>query len=800
MPPATVGSSDIGFDFSTTIPYGYPNRYSLYIRTKDAVMPLVEREYTDNILNHRVKKSKNRMSDAQFRLFDIQQDDRDNYVKEGNIFLFFAENKLILKGIITRVEYDSNNYANVFGNGMEQRLVERTTDRVTYQYTNQPTNKIISDLNDATINISLPDATYPLISFRAENESRLKGIANIAKEMNYDWQVIQGDNPYTEDILLFKSSIGNSNVYTFNISGASQNLEISNTQKDMEQMTNDAVCLGYGDGINQLRTNNFHATTVRTTLNESAGFLNTTATTIVVANSSGFPAPSGSFWIGAEKVSYTGNDAATTFTGCTRWAAGSLAGVTDTNERYQHNNGVEVYDAQYTPTAPQAGSSIKTNGRKQQIISDRTIIDRDALDRVAQNIIADKLNPITRIITKPSETFEVLNYINIGDTVTVNDAEANLSTTYEIVSYESSFDESSGENLVLELSNTPFAFVEDFVENVKQVTRKLDVYMQGSTVIDTVSGEDNLENIGAGGGDAGSKPEALELFFPIPSSAIAVNSIKLSFRNEKPKTWNSVTSSEAAASSSAAAASSAAVVGDTQGELTGANALNDTDWKTIASMSIGVVNTGPAVATFHLNAKTSYIADSSEIRLRAKVGSGGSFNYYPVNSAAATTNYNIVLVDNIANSLVSDEEFVVSASGSFLIPENLNGKTITIEGRLNTTVDCPTVWSYGASFIAEAQHTHTTTHSHTNAYDLDTGSYTTTSISLYTTDDASVASPTWNDRTASFTIAATDGSVNTDFDLTSFFTGTGWKGIRLAANGNSRIKAYITSQVFIKSN
>lgn len=779
MPPPTTGSTDIGFDFTGSIPYGAPSTYSLYIRTKDAI-PLNEREYTDKLFAHRIKKQKNRMSDAYFKIADVTTDDKDNYVKEGNIFLFFSENRLILKGVIGSVNVNSDSIAVIEGFGMESKFLENFTDRTEVQFTNTRADYVVQACVSGLMNVSFPDTSYPRISFRAENENRLRAISAVANEMGFDWIVSQGDNPYTEDILTFRESIGNSNVFTFNISGASQNLEVSNREDNTEDMANDITCLGYGDGLNQLRSQNFHATTTRSTLNMAAGTLSTTATTITLADASGFPA-SGTIWIGAEKVTYSsksGNDLTITGTAGTngRWSTGSLlANTTNQNEWYIHTNGIEVYDAQYTQTAPQSGSSIATYGLKQLAVTDRTIIDRDALDRLAQNINSDKRTPILRITAKTVETFSVLNNVSLGDTVTVNDSEADLTTTYTVMGIETFLGESGEEGVMLELSNIPFTFAEDVGETVKKNVGRLDVYMQGQTVIDTVSLSGVL-TLNPASPTSNPNTDTLDLFFPIPSQAIAVNSVKLSYRS-----MQSITAVSAGASERADAADAAP-----GGNVTGLTADGST-WNNIKTFTVASVNTGPAVLTYHFTAIDGGGWDGgTNAYVSVLVGS----NRYP---SMSTAGQKIRLISGDVNAITSDVQTVVGFSGAIMIPENLNAATVQLQLKLDSGL--PTTWTYGAAYVAEALHSHS----------LSADSFPSNSpvLEIYTTDNAASSNPTWTSRATS--IALTNGGVDTDRDLTAYFTGTGWKGVRLVATnsptaaGKLKIDAYITSQVFIKS-
>jgi hypothetical protein len=89
------------------------------------------------------------------------------------------------------------------------------------------------------------------------------------------------------------------------------------------------------------------------------------------------------------------------------------------------------------------------------------------------------------------------------------------------------------------------------------------------------------------------------------------------------------------------------------------------------------------------------------------------------------------------------------------------------------------------------------------SYDISTKTYTTIDISIYTSNDTSGVA-TWTDRTAAIeaiegTLVATENGSELGIDLTSFFSNTGWKGIKLCTNGNSRHKAQVTVKCYVQS-
>ena len=87
-------------------------------------------------------------------------------------------------------------------------------------------------------------------------------------------------------------------------------------------------------------------------------------------------------------------------------------------------------------------------------------------------------------------------------------------------------------------------------------------------------------------------------------------------------------------------------------------------------------------------------------------------------------------------------------------------------------------------------------HTHSLNYDISTKTYSTTSGDIYYTNDASGA-VSWTDASDSG-LTWTENGTST-FDMTSKFSGTGWKGVQLRVDGNSRHYVAVEAKVFIQS-
>jgi hypothetical protein len=130
-----------------------------------------------------------------------------------------------------------------------------------------------------------------------------------------------------------------SSTVTMEISGAGVNMTTSSRKANWDMFANDMKCFGYGDGLNQLESRSFHATTVRTELTSD---INETDTTIPLLDASAFPI-AGSVWVGCERVIYnekSGND----LIGCIR----GVAFMGNADKAYAHSKYSPIYDAQYT--------------------------------------------------------------------------------------------------------------------------------------------------------------------------------------------------------------------------------------------------------------------------------------------------------------------------------------------------------------------------------------------------------------------------------------------------------------------
>jgi len=482
-------------------------------------------DYSEQAIDYKIVNEANKLDSFEITLIGIEAEDRDN-IAENKIVVVKYANKLILKGLVQKAKYKSGYEVTITGYGYgESLLKEKLVETTASADSSSPAGRPIYDgVDSATIvseqlaseSVSIgTNTSLGKISIRGDFDSKISFLAGVASLGKGDWWFSYGSSPDFSDCKfnIAPSRGSGSSVKTFNISGSSQNATATSYQADYENVYNSVTCLGAGDGNNQLRTKAIAAVNDKTTLNMSSGYLNITDTTITVADASVLPS-SGSVWIGAEKVNYTGKSG-NDLTGCTRWTSGGI--ITTEDKKYKHYNGVEVYDASYTESSPESGSSIDSYGLKTYVLVDRSIISRHALDMAAQNFLNDHKNLVKRISVEPSDYKQALYDLNVGDTITIVDEETGLNGDYVIHALVLSSSKFVAK-LEIQVSNAPSALSRELKETKGEVTA-LKQYLQGSTAIQSVSIYENCDS---------SHP--LYLRFRMPSDVVAVTKALLNWR------------------------------------------------------------------------------------------------------------------------------------------------------------------------------------------------------------------------------------------------------------------------------
>ena len=667
----------------------------------------------------KIVKKQNQVSEFELVLADIEDSDK-LIVKEFAEIIFLSETNLILKGRIQKVTYSTAYDCTITGFGsseaklLEKEVTQNSNTSATWQdskrgqWTNVSAQTVANELLSSNTDGSSPwvinptttglfDTDYGNVSVRFEYANRLNALAKLSEAINYEWRQYNASGDYDTDYLEIASLLPNStkatvSQETFAITGASANCSQTSKEKDITNLINYASGLGYGDGVNQLKTSCYNASAIYSTLSSD---ITISSTTISLSDASSFPS-SGTIRIMEEQVTYSGKSS-NDLTGCTRGANSTTA--------YSHKAGVFV-EKHLAVASAESGSSIYDNGLIEGTLTYTNVIDRDTLELIISQELLQRKDPIVRINVIPNEPLETAGAREIGELVTITDAESDISDDYRIVGM--TYTDNYGVlEMEIECSNRSLTFIEQ-MQKQKEASDNLGKYMQGATNIDSISLVDNMENETSP--TANPAPGALDLYFDIPTDAVAINLVKLSYRLQAPKTWSSNTSAGSAHSHSL----------------------------TISS-------------------------------------SGSHGHTITINSEAASGSHALIGF----------------ASGS------LYSETGVVGGGVNTS--------------SSASHTHTgqatdneSSHTHSVAYDLASQSYTATDIRIFTSNDAS-STPSWTERTADLETAkgsalnATENTTESALDLTSYFSSTGWKGIRIVTNGNARAYASVVSKVFIES-
>jgi len=472
----------------------------------------------------RVKKTSNGVSEFEIKLYDIQ-DTQKAYLKAQAIVLFYVGTTLVLKGRVQTIEYGTTYECVVFGYGMEAVLLDKDfikSGDKRVQYTNESAQTIAKEILSENSDGSPPwimetgsdglfSSDWGDVTLRFEYANRLNALGKLCEAINYDWEVYQDTGSYT-DYFRIKYQIGEtSSVKTFNIAGDNANCTKTERTIDINNLTNYIDILGYGDGVNQLKTYTYNASTSYSLL---ASDVSATQSSIPLVDASDFPS-TGSARIAKERITYTGKSV-NTLTGVTRGVA-STEGRTHKKDVY-----VEEYHAH---TSPESGSSIDTYGLLDYTLVDRTILDEDTLELIASGYLLERMEPIVSIKILSNEPMTDIALLNIGDKVTVNDAESGINDDYRIVTLE--YEDNYGETtLIIGVSNRSLEFIEQ-MNKARQDQQNMQKYMQGSTNIYAISEAENCD-----------ADHPLNIRFFIPEDAVAINKVTLNFKPQKFRAYN----------------------------------------------------------------------------------------------------------------------------------------------------------------------------------------------------------------------------------------------------------------------
>ncbi len=671
-------------------------------------------------------------------------------------------------------------------------LRDRVLD-VRTQYVNQRPEDIADDLlKDEDGNYFLPGGLladgFDEISYRAEEDDVLGAIDGLAKVVGAEWFTDRDGTDKDRFRLVVAEPLGEGaqfDVDQFDMGTFDQGLGASSTDSvqfgvdvvkisrkvDRETVRNDVVALGYGDGINQLRSRIFHASTSRTRLYSPLSA--SEAAEMEVDDASSFPT-AGIVFVGMERVRYTGMVTTGThkLTGLTREYEGDLPGKNrDSLAAYAHGQDVAVWlhadesgaPVYYDPQTAQTGSSIEVDGWKGgPPYVDRGVIDQSTLDHLAQRLLASYREPRESVIVRAKRSDFAAE---VGDNVDVLDfaGAAYENSPYRLHSLQFARDEVTWE---LDLGS-PRDVAEAELARLREELRLSRAYGQGATNAMTPQHAENIKG--------GSKNLLMDV--TIPPEAVAVNHVKIQRLRLRP--FESYGEGSGGGESVTSANNIDVDIETPADDDSGTVAVPDSTWTEVTAIPIPS-HTDPVAMWFHFsNLFNTY---APEFIWWARLKETPANVYYPDSGG-------------VQLCPVLDNDYL---SCLLLVPKELTtSDTLRLEVR-QTSGSSRSIW--GASYVYGVEkHTHSvTTTDHTHPAEIVETAYSSPSVGLLVDgeDKTTEAGGPW----------ATDQS---DIDLTDLTPAGGFPGwlqgvhtlefFEQAADKLGRVHASLYIQVFIRS-
>jgi len=268
---------------------------------------------------------------------------------------------------------------------------------------------------------------------------------------------------------------------------------------------------------------------------------------IYLEDSSSFPTSgNATVWIGNEKLTLTSvsNNTTTNVLTATTIARASVAADRQDTYKpsvrfyYAHGRNAPIYvhsegSTTYLPTVAgaQTGSSIQLNDLQSAVRSDRTIIDQNALDIAAAELIDLYNDPPTVVYVEP-KTLDIIKRIEMSDTIRVTDATfSKVSGDYRLKGIR--IQKNAGSyKLTLEMGDTSSMFSKDVYQAQKELGN-LAVYAQGVAQTITINNEQACQGNNSAWDPTNESDEdtkglyPLKMEFYIPDSAISINKVAL---------------------------------------------------------------------------------------------------------------------------------------------------------------------------------------------------------------------------------------------------------------------------------
>jgi len=523
------------------VPYGRQNTVSVYV--KDNV--LGEKDFTDHLVRYDFNLVQNLIAYGTCLFYSIEGTDKD-YFARGNRVKVFVNNRLFYVFQIKKAAFDTTSAATITLEGREAYISRKITDRSSFNFkdtdSDTVTKYLLSQNNDGNspyyIQLGSID-NFGKVFYRSEYDDRLRSLMNQSTYHQADWWLSWNESEnYDTDYWNLKQNRGkDESVFTFETDGTAANTFLTTKIQDQDNIINNVICLGSGNGETQLISEQYAASTYETALNGGDTWLNgditSTDTTITVNSTTGFPS-SGTIQIGKEQITYTGKTS-TTFTGCTRGANSTTASIhlddadvinlstliVDDNSSfpssgtlkvgqelitysakpssteftvtsrgasgttaYAHSDNIRVTDNQYTVNSPQANSSIDDEGAVSAKFDFRSVISQNMLDLIAQQILSNYQTLKPNIVLLPIDFYDILGEqkLELNDLVTVKDSNADINgEDYRIRSFHLFKPVGGSEALEIELSKVRSNFAEQLA-TTKHITGDLSSYAQGTVI------------------------------------------------------------------------------------------------------------------------------------------------------------------------------------------------------------------------------------------------------------------------------------------------------------------------------
>ena len=506
-----VSQVDKDVTFDAVISFGKPGDFTAVINGES---------YT-GVFDVEVETSLNELHTFKFDAY-IEDDQDRQLIQEGEKILLFDGTELFFKGELEDVNYESTFKAKCEGSGRKLPLLKRKTPRK--EYINERADDIIRDLlggNDDIILDTVEQA--PVITIRVDHDNQLRAAAGVANAVGFDlYAENKVDDDYQTTYVNFVEHKGSkSSVATLNIA---EELQLVSRGNDNSVVANDITILGRGDGINQKEARLFAATTHRTVTTQRIQAGDTTTLDVKDATQLGSIGDEVDVRVGEEVVNASIQDS-TTLDILGR-AQQDYKGDSTTDS--QHYEDIQVFLKEnktqsigpFEPTRDGAedGSSIEQYGVVEERNTDKTLIDRATVEKVADNELKDRRQPVFRVevdLTDPRSLNDL--GIEIGDNVVIEDLTApDVSNQFRVVGidYQRA---SAGESTTLHCANRPIRLVERLSE-IERDRDTLNAHMQGATNFNGESFEDNCDD-----------QHPLENKLYVPEDVVEINKFELTF-------------------------------------------------------------------------------------------------------------------------------------------------------------------------------------------------------------------------------------------------------------------------------